>query len=176
MLVFDTETTGLVENMTTRLDHQPEVIEFCGMTIDPYTGKVYDIFDRLIKPIQPISEEITKMNGITNGMVKGASSFAFLAPTIRDLIERSDVVVAHNAAFDRDMVNLEFTRLGMTKIAWPHIICTIEATIHLTGYRLSLSALYEFLFKEKFEGAHRAKADVEALCRIVIELMKRGEL
>lgn len=158
------------------MDHQPEVIEFCGMTINPGTDHVIDIFDRLIKPTKPITEEITKLNGIDNEMVKGASSFKFLAPTIRDLIESSECVVAHNAAFDRDMIDLEFSRLGMTKIAWPRIICTIEATIHLTGYRLSLSALYEFLFKKKFEGAHRAKADVQALAQIVVELRKRGEI
>lgn len=175
MLVFDTETTGLVQNMTTREYMQPEIIEFCGIVINA-KGKVIEELDRLIKPKQPITDEIIKITGITNEMVKGAISFEIMAPNIRDIIERSDCVVAHNATFDVDMINLEFKRLGMTNIAWPRIICTIEATVHLTGFRLSLSALYEHLFEEKFVGAHRARADVEALVRIVIELKKRGEL
>lgn len=177
MLVFDTETTGLIENMSTRSDHQPEVIEFCGMIIDPYIkGKVYDTYDKLIKPSMKITDEITRMNNIDNKMVAKAPSFREVAFDIRNMIEKSDVVVAHNAAFDRDMIDLEFSRINMTRIAWPHIICTIEATIHFTGYRLSLSALHEHLFGTKFEGAHRAKADVEALVRIVVELRKRGEI
>lgn len=176
MLVFDTETTGLVENMSTRMDHQPEVIEFCGFTLNPTQDHIIHIFDRLIKPTQPITAEITKINNITNEMVKGASSFEFLAPTIRDLIECADCVVAHNAAFDRDMIDLEFARLGQTRVAWPHIICTVEATVHLKGHRLSLGALYELLFNEKIEGAHRALADTKALCRIVVALRKRGEI
>lgn len=175
MLVFDTETTGLIENMTTRGDLQPEIIEFCGITLDK-KFKVIDVYDKLIKPKKRITEEITKLNGIDNAMVDGALTFVKLAPMIRDLIERSDVVVAHNAAFDRDMVDIEFKKLGLTKIAWPPIICTVEATIHLKGYRLSQAALYELLFKETFSGAHRARADVEALVRIVKELKKRKEI
>lgn len=175
MLVFDTETTGLIENTTTRFDKQPEVIEFCGIVINK-KGQAIEELDRLIKPITPITDEITKKNGITNEMVAHAIDFKIMAPNIRDIVERSDCVVAHNAMFDVGMIDLEFERLGLTKVAWPRIICTIEATVHFIGYRLSLGALYEYLFKEKFEGAHRARADVEALIRIVVELKKRGEL
>lgn len=173
MLIFDTETTGLVDNLSTRSEKQPEIIEFCGMTINPQTGTMIDEFNSLIRPTIPITEEITKLNNINNEMVRNAPTFKFLAPDIRDLIERSDCIVAHHAAFDRDMINLEFAKLGQTKIAWPLIICTIEATIHIKGFRLSLSALHEHLFGVAFDGAHRAKADVEALARIVVELRKK---
>lgn len=175
MLIFDTETTGLIENMSTRPERQPEVIEFCGIMIDR-SGKVLEELDQLIKPVTPITEEITGMNGITNDMVAKCQTFRGYAEGIRDIIERSDFVVAHNAAFDRDMIDAEIKRLGMTPIAWPRIICTVEATIHLKGYRLTLSALHQLLFNEPFKGAHRARADVEALARCVVELIKRGEM
>ena len=176
MMIFDTETSGLVENMTTRSDMQPEIIEFTGININSDTGEVLGELDILIKPMVPISAEITKITNITNEMLENAPSFKEVATQIRDIIEASDSVVAHNAAFDVDMVNLEFKKLGMTKVAWPHILCSIEQTIHFTGFRLSLSALYEYLFTEKFVGAHRARADVEALARCVVELRKRGEI
>ena len=175
MLIFDTETTGLIENMTTRFDKQPEVVEFCGIRIDE-KGKVLEELDQLIKPSIPITEEISKLNGIDNDMLKDKFHFVGYASAIRDIIERSSMVIAHNAAFDVDMLNLEFKKLKMTRIAWPRIICTVEQTIHIKGYRLTLSDLHEYLFKKKFEGAHRARADVEALARCVIELRKRGEL
>ena len=175
MLVIDTETTGLIENMSTRFDHQPEVIEFCGIIIND-KGNIIDVFDQLIKPTAPITAEITGMNNITNEMVAKSPSFAEVAAPIRDLIEAANFVIAHNAAFDRDMLDLEFARQQLTKIAWPRLICTVEATLHFKGYRLTLSDLYEYLFKEKFAGAHRAKVDTEALVRIVKELKKRGEL
>ena len=176
MLVFDTETDGLWENMSTNLEKQPSIIEFCGTIIDPYTGKIYSHHDQLIKPPKPIPEEITKINSITNEMVAKSPAFAAVAFDLRDLIEKTDVVVAHNASFDVGMIDIEFMRLGMTPIAWPHIICTVEATIHINGYRMTLASLYEHLFKERFEGAHRARADVDALCRIVVELRRRKEI
>lgn len=176
MMILDTETTGLVENLTTRADRQPEIIEICGIDIDPFTGDIRKELDILIKPVFPITDEIVRMNGITNEMVAQAPSFKEVATEIRDIIEASDIVVAHNAAFDRDMIDLEYKKLGMSKIVWPHLICSVEATIHLTGFRLNLQGLHEYLFKEKFSGAHRARADVVALARCVVELRKRGDL
>lgn len=176
MLIIDTETTGLWENKSTRLDHQPECIEFCGLTLNPNTDHIIDVFDQLIRPTTPISADITRMNNINNEMVRNAPAFKTVAPDIRDLIERSEIVVAHNAAFDVGIIDLEFERLGQTKIAWPRIICTVEATVHIKGYRQSLASLYELLFNERFEGAHRARTDVEALARIVVELRKRNEI
>jgi DNA polymerase III epsilon subunit-like protein len=176
LLILDCETSGLCENLSTRFEKQPEIVEFCAIDIDPMTGGIKREMDILIKPIYPIPDEITKMNNITNDMVATAQSFAQASASIRYLIESSDSVVAHNAAFDRDMIDLEIKKLGMTKIAWPRVICTVEATLHLTGFRLSLSALHEYLFNESFSGAHRARADVEALARCVVELRKRDEI
>lgn len=176
MLILDTETTGLVDNLTTRFERQPEIVELTMIDIDPSSGSAIREFDQLIKPSQPITDEITAMNGIDNSMVENAPDFKSVASAVRDMIESSDSVVAHNAAFDRDMIDLEFAKLGMTKVAWPHVICTVEATVHMTGFRQSLSSLHELLFGTKFEGAHRARADVLALARCVVELKRRGEL
>ena len=75
--------------------------------------------------------------------------------------------------FDFNMINIEFKRLGL-EVSWPEVICTIEATEWLHGYRLSLTSLYQELFDEKFSNAHEAKADVHALGRCYIEMIKRG--
>lgn len=176
MLVMDCETTGLLENMSTRSELQPEIIEFCGLTLDPKSYAFSSMYDQLIKPRNPITEEITKINGITNEMVAKMPSFVTCALSIRETIERADIVVAHNAMFDVNMINLEFSRLGITKIAWPRIICTVEATTHLIGRRLRLIDLYEYLFKTGFDGGHRARNDVEALAKCFVELKRRGEI
>jgi hypothetical protein len=62
------------------------------------------------------------------------------------------------------------------KIKWPDKICTVEQTVHLKGYRVSLSVLHETLFGMPFTGAHRAKVDVSALLFICKELYRIGEL
>ena len=71
-----------------------------------------------------------------------------------------------------EMLDLEADRIG-TKIVWPKGICTVEATIHLIGRRMTLSELYQHLFGDSFAGAHRARRDVEALVRCCVELKKR---
>lgn len=175
IFVYDTETSGLVENRTIKLEKLPEIIEFYGAYVDLATGEVEMEIDTLIKPQSPIASEITKITTITNEMLKDAPPFSELADIIADTIGDAGFLLAHNASFDKEMVDIEFERLGR-KIKWGRILCSVEATIHLKGYRLSLSALHEELFGEPFAGAHRAKVDVTALIRCARELYRRGDL
>jgi DNA polymerase-3 subunit epsilon len=170
--LFDTETTGLTFNRTLPLDKQPEIIEFYGCLADLVTGKVFAEIDTLVLPSSPIPAEATNANGITNEMVKGAPQFRKVAPQIKAMIEQAPLIIAHNLSFDVEMVEIDMERVGL-KIAWPRKLCTVEQTLHLKGFRLSLSALHEYLFGEAFSGAHRAKVDVEAMLRCCVELKKR---
>lgn len=174
-LIFDTETTGLTSTRLLPLDKQPDVIEFFGAVIDLELDKPIREGEWLIKPRLPITGEITRITGIDDVMVADAPVFADVASSIKTLIEEATLVCAHNASFDKEIIDLEFERLGQT-VSWPLIVCTVEQTIHLLGFRLSLTALHEHLFGERFPEAHRARNDVAALVRCVRELWKRGEL
>lgn len=173
-LAFDTETTGLIENVTVKDKVLPEVIDFYGCIFDMNTGRIIEELDILIKPSRSISEEITNITGITEDMVKGKKSFKQNAKAIKAIIEKAPMAIAHNAAFDKEMLNIEMER-AKEKIEWPRVLCTVEQTMHLKGYRLSLTALHELLFGEGFPDAHRAKVDVLAQVKCIVELMKRGE-
>jgi DNA polymerase III alpha subunit (gram-positive type) len=180
-LVFDTETTGLTKNRTVKLDLQPEIIEFTGLLVDLKTGKAKKTLDLLVKPSKPLSDTpafgekktITDITGITNAMLMDAQYMDQQFDSIVKLIESSPVVIAHNASFDKEMIDIEAQRLGRV-VKWPRVICTVEQTLHLKGHRLTMTKLYQELFGEAFAGAHRSRADVEALVRICVELFKRG--
>lgn len=174
-LILDTETTGLIDNRLTKLDKQPHIIEFYGCLSDLKTGKIMCEIEHLIKPPVSISEEVVKITGIDDEMVSKAQPFEAIASQVETLISNSPMVIAHNMSYDKDMIEIEFERLGK-KIKWPELMCTVEQTIHLCGYRLNLSALYEHLFKTSFKGTHRAKNDVQALLACCVELTQRGEL
>lgn len=179
-ILIDCETSGLVRNRTLKLDLQPSIIEFYGCFVDLKTGKVSKEFETLIKPPKALSDTpapgdkktITQITGITNEMLQDAPSFADVSKTIFKMIEKAPVVIAHNASFDTECLDIEAERLKY-QIIWPRKCCTVEATIAMKGYRLNQSALYELLFNEPFAGAHRAKNDVMSLVRICIELHKR---
>jgi len=172
-MIFDTETSGLVENATIRSDKRPEIIEFSclyGETLETMTA-----LDLKFKPSRPISDQIVKITGITNADLADAPPFAEHAAQIKREIECSDRVIGHNISFDMEMVDFEMERCGLT-VAWPKSVCTVEQTLHMRGYRINLSDLYEMLFGEKFMGAHRAGADVMATAMVYFKLIEMGEL
>lgn len=182
-LLLDTETTGLVENRSMPLDRQPEVIEFYGIMADlDKTKAKQEIYHQLIKPQRPIPDKdekgkknIAKMTGITNKMVEDCLPFKAHAPAIKLCLEKAPLIIAQNASFERDVLELEFERLGQ-KVAWPPLVCTVEQSIHYLGRRLTLSELHEHLLGLKFAGAHRAEADTLALLRCAVEMRRRGDL
>lgn len=182
-LVMDTETTGLISNRSIALDKLPEVIEFCGILADITTGKPRKVLDVLVKPTRPISntppdgskKTISEITGITNDMLEDAKPFSSMADDIIGMIESAPLVIAQNASFDVEMLDIEAERLGR-KIAWPPVVCTIEQTMHLKGKRMNLGDMHEYLLGAKFPGAHRARPDTEALLRVATKLCERGEI
>ena len=108
-VVFDIETTGLsVQNC--------RITEIGAVKIRD--GQVLDTFNTFVNPEQPIPEEIVKLTGITDDMVKDA-------PSERDALEaffsflgkREDggeiLLIAHNADFDTGFIRAAAVRQGM---------------------------------------------------------------
>ena len=176
-LVFDTETTGLIDNHSRRLSDQPEITEIYLGLADLDNGQVSGEFDQLLKPRKHSSRKVTGITGITEKMLADMPSFAFYADQIRAMIEEAPAVLAHNLSFDMEIVDLEFERIDQPTPKWPdRKICTVEQTCHMIGRRISQMDLHELLFDEKFDEAHRAGPDTKALIRIATELNKRGLL
>ena len=65
---------------------------------DGRIGPVLGILGMLQEPQGQIGPEITRLTGITPGMVAGK---AIDLAAVRALVDRADLVVAHNAKFDR---------------------------------------------------------------------------
>lgn len=163
IILFDTETTGLLQPENSDLTMQPKIIEFYGVKINEEFD-IIDEFATMIDPYEPVSEQITQITGITNKMVKGKGGFKEHAHNIAMFFEDTDLSVAHNHAFDAGVIDVEFKRIGLTRPSARHRLCTVEVTLPMTGHRLSLTRLHWILFQKEFK-AHRAKDDVYALVR-----------
>lgn len=173
--IFDTETDDLINSLAVKLDRQPHILSLYYNVVNLSTGTKLAEGSYMFKPPRPISAEITKINGITNEMVQNSPPFSHLAAMIKREFEEQTIIIAHNAAFDRDMINIEMQRCDL-QVNWPRIICTVEQTIWLETYRLSLTNLYKLLFNEDFQEKHSASGDVTALARCCVELFNRGWL
>ncbi|MBO5511859.1 MAG: PolC-type DNA polymerase III [Clostridia bacterium] len=109
-VVFDIETTGLS-------------VQNCRMTeigaVKIKDGQVLDTFNTFVNPETPIPEEIIKLTGITDDMVKDAPSEAEALKAFFDFVgKRSDtggemLLIAHNADFDTGFIRAAAVRQGM---------------------------------------------------------------
>lgn len=173
-LILDTETTGLPKHGDAPLSRQPEIIEYGGIIYDIAKKEILSRLSILIKPKGEVSEEITKITGITPEDLEDAPAFAeeaVLLP-IQKQFELADVLVAHNLPFDSGMFKFELARIGgLTEETWPWPVenmCTVQEHYQEWGRRPKLIHLYEHYMEKPLEQTHRALDDCDALLEICI--------
>ncbi|ACT59307.1 3'-5' exonuclease [Hirschia baltica] len=160
-LLIDTETTGLDYR-------EAELIEIALVPFEYSTeGKLVTFgkaLDQFQQPKSPISEEITKLTGITNEMVAGQK---IDIPAVEQLIKESDLIIAHNAAFDRPFAE----RLTPAFKAKPWACSLVDIDWKEEGYespKLSFLAMeHGFYYK-----AHRADIDCWATIKLLAQRLK----
>ena len=89
-IAIDLETTGTLPYV----DH---IVEIAGVRFNG--GEVQDVFQTLVHPETAISEEVSKINGITNEMLEGKPKIEEVLEPFADFCG-SVPLVAHNASFD----------------------------------------------------------------------------
>jgi DNA polymerase-3 subunit alpha (Gram-positive type) len=175
MLVFDTETTGLLKPELTQLELQPYIIEFGVVRLDE-KFKVVEEYGTFIKPPVPLPPDIVEITGITDKMLKNAPSFIEVVDDIADIFRGQEIIYAHNCSFDINMLVNELTRYDLQyKFPWPsRQRCTVEISHPIKNKRLKLIDLYEMATGSRNFRAHRALDDTKALAKIVKWLHKEG--
>ena len=159
VVVLDTETTGL--------DHASDkIIELAllRVEVDTVTGLpvgAVTVYNGLEDPGMPISDEIQAITGITSAMVKG---HRLDEERIGQLLEGADLVIAHNAGFDRPFCEARIP--AFAHLAWGCSFADIDWKKE--GYG---SAKLESLALDKgwFYDAHRAEVDCHALLAVLGE-------
>jgi DNA polymerase III epsilon subunit-like protein len=162
--IFDTETTGLTLHPEADIDKQPRIIEFGGIVTD---GKsILEELEFKVNPGVPLEAIITKITGLTDDDLKDKPSFAHYVPTLRNYFMHTKVRVAHNLAFDRDLLYFDCERAGfnLETIAYYHPspvmeICTVEQSFFEYGRAMKLQELIEIV-KGEYVQKHRALDDV----------------
>jgi DNA polymerase-3 subunit epsilon len=166
-IVLDVETTGF--------DPKNDKIIELGMILFEYSiedGRIFNIikeFNQLEDPEIPIPDSVVAITGITDDDVKNK---AFDDHQVETLVSKADLVIAHNASFDRPFVEKRFPIFCFKNWACSHKQLG-WADEGITGSKLEYLA---FCFKFFFTP-HRAIDDCWALLKILsCELPVSGEL
>jgi DNA polymerase III epsilon subunit-like protein len=98
-VVLDTETTGLEPGC--------EIVQIAVVRGD---GVV--LLDTLVKPMQPIPDEVSQIHGITDADVQNAPSFLEVWSCVLEAIGTRDLLV-YNASFDLMMMHSSLAHYGV---------------------------------------------------------------
>jgi DNA polymerase III subunit epsilon len=163
-IVFDTETTGLKPFKGDRITEIGcvEVIDLLP------TGKT---FRRYVNPERDVPEEVVKITGLTTEFLVDKPLFAEIVDDFLDFVGDSKMV-AHNARFDRDFLNVELTKLDRTPFEDKRFIDTLLiARKKFPGAYNSLDALCKRFSVSLSERAmHGALLDAKLLAEVYLEL------
>jgi DNA polymerase III subunit epsilon len=158
-IFLDLETTGL----------DPERDEIIELAMVPFRYsndgrifEVHDAFDELREPSSgTIPEEITRITGITDEMVRGKT---VNSERVAEIAAPAALIIAHNANFDRkfaektfDIFSTKAWACSMTQIPWKQEL--------FEGMKLEYLAMKSGFFYD----AHRAATD----CYAGIELLSK---
>lgn len=114
--VLDTETTGLKRGAV----DGARITEVAVVAIDLAARKILGRFSELVNPGVPVPADITRLTGITDAMVRTAQPFEVVWPRVVAFVSKHALdIVAHNAAFDRGMLEDAQERAGHLSCDWP---------------------------------------------------------
>ena len=157
VLILDTETTGLDQS-------KEKIIELAmlRLDVDSATGRPMGpllVFDELEDPGRAIPKEVVALTGITDADVRGKR---LDEARIAAILEGVDVVIAHNAGFDRPFCEARIPQFR--DLAWACSFADIDwkaqgrSSSKLEALALELGWFYD---------AHRAEMDCHALLAVL---------
>jgi exodeoxyribonuclease X len=155
-LIFDTETTGLVD---------PELVSAAWLRLDePGSLQVTESFDQLYRPSKPISLGALAIHNIMDEDLADcppAASFALPADT--------EYLIGHNVDFDWGVIGKpdlkRIDTLCLCRKLWP------EADAHTQSAMLYL--LERPTARERLRDVHSAAADVQVCLTILSHVLER---
>lgn len=154
---LDVETTGLDRSKDTIIELAVKVVKLereTGLIVT--IGNTYESFN---DPGEEIDELITQITGITDTMVSG---HIIDWDIVEQTLQMADLIVAHNAAFDRSFID-KYSTISREKV-WA---CSIHDINWMNrGFTSAKQELLCYWHGFYFES-HRAMNDVDALIHLL---------
>jgi DNA polymerase-3 subunit epsilon len=140
-------------------------------------GRVLGTFGTLVDVGGPVPSGITALTGIDDALLEGAPCEGDALDAMAGFMaeHRVDVLVAHNARFDRGFLARAWREHGREP-ALPEFLCTVRLARKLVrAPRYGLDALVTHLSIPE-RARHRALGDAEMTADLFVELLARARL
>ena len=108
-LIMDTETTGLDALKGDRII-EVGIVELVGRK---FTGEKLHVY---INPQRGMDEEVIRIHGISEAFLTDKPTFDQVAQSLYDFMDGAEII-AHNATFDMNFLNMEFAKVGLGDFA-----------------------------------------------------------
>lgn len=167
--VIDLETTGL--NAKKNAITEVTAIQYRN-------GEEVDKYSTLVKPAEPISEEVELLTGISNDMVKNAPALVMVLSELAGFVGAAPVIVGHNVSFDINFLVEKFHQTGLSVFAERFDLKRAFCTRAMAVKALPGLPSYEGIVVATTCGVHnpnphRAENDVRMSAGILFELIRR---
>jgi DNA polymerase-3 subunit epsilon len=134
-------------------------------------GRIVETISRLIRPPRP-RVMFTEIHGLTWNDVKDSPDFRGVWPDLADAIAGADFLAAHNAAFDRRVLEGCCAAHGLPVPAKPYL-CTVQVARDVWNLRpTKLPDVCRFLALQL--NHHDALSDATACANIVLAALEEG--
>ena len=149
--VVDIETTGL-DPISCKIIEISAIKYICNRKVDEYVT--------FISIDEKVPDRITKLTGITNGMLKGAPKSLEALTEFIDFIGQ-DILIGHNVTFDLAFLGSEYEDCFGQKLLNNYVDVLKIANEKLPFLESHKQIVVAKYFGIKTEGSHRALTDCE---------------
>jgi len=169
-ICFDTETTGLSCNGGDR------IVEIGALELINHvpTGKQ---FHEYINPERDVPQAVVEVHGLTNEFLADKPVFADIAQKWVDFVGEDGILVAHNASFDINFINMELKKCGLPEYDISKAVDTLEiARKEFPGAHNKLDDLCKrFGIDNSSRTLHGALLDSQLLAEVYLQLLGGDE-
>ncbi len=186
-LIFDTETTGMVQFRKPPEDpSQPDLIQLGMLMVDTSDWKAWARLSMMVKladgvRIEPAAKE-------AHGLSEEDCERYGVAPIVacslfNQACMQADIIVAHNLSFDSSLMKTALYRVGKKphRMDGRQLVCTKETSTDVLklpgkyGYKWpTLAEAYLHYTGLEIDGAHDALVDTEACLAVFRGLVQEG--
>lgn len=188
-LIFDTETTGMVQwREPPEHPGQPDLVQLAMLLVDRDDWSIQCRASMLIQLADgvKIEPEAEATHGISAEMCARFGVAPIVAVSLfNQFCMQADAIVAHNISFDETVMRTALYRLGdkPNRMEGKSMVCTKEATTDILklpgkyGYKWpTLAEAYGHYTGLEIENAHDALADTLACLEVYRALVSEGVL